>query len=215
MLEEALAVRRPSRSAGTAALLGGGAWLLLAPAAELQRRDLLSYDGYNRLVAVPLLLFTVALVLAPRVLAVRGLARAGFRAAAVGAGLLVAGNVIEFYGVLLQDRPNSYAAYGTGQEPWIGSDVGWLIFGLGGLVLLIGGILAGVGMARTATRPRWLVVFAATLGPGVLVGNLFGLGPAWLSVLVLAAYAAAWLVFGRLLRRSQAVLRAASAQAPH
>jgi hypothetical protein len=48
-----------------AALLGGAAWLLLAPAAEITRRELLSYDGYNRLLALPLLLFTVALSLAP------------------------------------------------------------------------------------------------------------------------------------------------------
>ena len=199
--QESLAVRRPSRAAGTAALLGGAAWLLLAPAAELQRRDLLSYDGYNRLVAVPLLLFIVALVLAPRVLAVTGLARTGLRVAAAGAGLLFAGNVVEFYGVLLQDRPNSYAAWGTGQEPWIGSDIGWMIFLLGALVLLVGGVLAAVGMYRAGVRPRWLGAFAAALGPGVLGMNLFGLGPASVSVLVLAAYAGAWLIFGRLLLR--------------
>ena len=199
--EESVAVRRPSRGAGTSALLGGAAWLLLAPAAELHRRDLLSYDGYNRLIAVPLLLFTVALVLAPQVLDARGLARTGLRVAAAGAGLLVAGNVIEFYGVLLQDRPNSYAAYESGQEPWIGSDVGWMVFLLGALVLLIGGILAAVRMARARLRPRWVGVFAAVLGPGVLFGNLFGLGPAPLSALALAAYAATWLLFGRLLLR--------------
>jgi hypothetical protein len=201
MRQESRAVRRPSPAAGTAALLGGAAWLLLAPAAELKRRDLLSYDAYNRLVAVPLLLFTVALMLAPRALAARGLARAGLAVAAAGAGLLLAGNVIEFYGGLLQDRPNAYAAYGSDQEPWIGSDVGWLIFLLGALVLLIGGILAAVGMARTRLRPAWLVTFAALLGPGVVAGNLFGLEPALLGVPALAAYAAAWLIFGRLLLR--------------
>ncbi len=42
---------------GGAALLGGLGWLLLLPAAELERRNLLSYDGYNRFLAVPLLLF--------------------------------------------------------------------------------------------------------------------------------------------------------------
>ncbi len=54
------------RLADRAALLGGLGWLLLAPAAELVRRNLLSYDGYNRLLAVPLVLFTVALALASR-----------------------------------------------------------------------------------------------------------------------------------------------------
>ena len=197
--EQTLAVRRPSRVAGTAALLGGAAWLLLAPAAELQRRDLLSYDGYNRLVTVPLLLFTVALVLAPRALAARGLVRAGLVVAATGVGLALAGNAVEFYGVLLQDRPNAYAAWATGEEPWIGSNVGWLMFGVGALVLLIGGILTAVGFARARVRPRWLVLFAAALAPGVLAGNLFGLGPVLPSVLALAAYAMAWLAFGRLL----------------
>jgi hypothetical protein len=201
LTQESIPVRRPSRVAGTAALLGGAAWLLLAPAAELHRRDLLTYDAYNRLIAVPLLLFTVALVLAPRVLAARGLARAGLTVAAVGAGLLLAGNVVEFCGVLLQDRPNAYAAYGSDLEPWIGSDVGWLVFLFGALVLLIGGILAAVGMTRAGMQPRWLVAFAAALGPGVLAGNLFGLGPALISVSALAAYAAAWLMFGRLVLR--------------
>lgn len=199
--EEPVAVGRRSRMAGTAALLGGAAWLLLAPAAELQRRDLLSYDSYNRLVAVPLLLFLVALVPAPRALALRGLARAGLAVAAAGTALLLAGNVVEFYGVLLQDRPNAYAASGSGQEQWIGSDVGWLTFLLGGVVLLIGGILAAVGLARAGVRPRWLVIFAAALAPGVLLGNLFGLDPPLLSVLALAAYATAWMIFGRLLLR--------------
>lgn len=72
---------------------------MLVPASELERRGLLSYDGYNRLLAVPLLLFTVALLLAPGALSIRSRpARVGFRIAAVGSALLWAGNVIEFYG---------------------------------------------------------------------------------------------------------------------
>ena len=201
VLRESLPVRRPSRMAGTAAMLGGAAWLLLVPAAELQRREMLSYDGYNRLVAVPLLLFTVALVLTPRVLAVGGLARTGLRVAAVGGGLLFAGNVVEFYGVLLQDRPNSYAAYGTGKEPWIGSDIGWMIFLLGALVLLIGGIVAAGGMYRDGVQPRSLVALSAVIGPGLVASSFLALGPALPSVLVLGAYAAAWLMIGRLLLR--------------
>ena len=198
-------VRSRSATAGACALLGGGLWLLLAPAAELTRRDLLSYDGYNRLLAVPLLLFTVALALAPSALDVRGRpARVGFAVAAGGAGLLFTGSAVEFYGVLLQDRPNSYAAYQAGGEAWIGSDIGWMVFLIGLLVLLIGGLVAAAGLYRSRTRPGWLVVFAATLGVGVLATNVFGLAPAYLSVPVLAAYAAGWIAFGRLLRASRA-----------
>ncbi len=118
--------------------------------------------------------------------------------AAAGAGLLLIGNVVEFYGVLLQDRLNAYAASRAGEEDhWIGSDLGWMIFGLGMLVLLAGGVMAAMSLWRSRTEPRWLVVFTATLGIGVLAGNLFGLAPAFLSVPVLALYAGAWMAFGR------------------
>lgn len=192
---------RSSRIGGGAAALGGLAWILLAPAAELVRRDLLSYDGYNRLLAVPLLLFTIALSLAPRGLRARGrLARAGFSVAAAGTGLLFLGNVIEFYGVLLQDGLNAYTASQAGADQhWIGSDIGWITFGVGMLVLLAGGIVAALALHRRATAPVWVIFFAATLGVGVLAGNLVGLAPAFLSVPVLALYAAGWIAFGRLL----------------
>lgn len=62
-------------------------------------------------------------VRAGEVVALVGGNGAGLVVAAAGAAPLPAGNLIEFYGVLLQGRPNSYAAYGSGQEPWIGSDV--------------------------------------------------------------------------------------------
>ena len=180
MVEDTLPwLARRSRLAGAAAGLGGVCWLLLVPAAELVRRDLLSYDAYNRLLAVPLLLFSVALALTSRSLSGVGqLSQRGFAVAAAGAVLLFLGNAVEFYGVLLQDRPNAYAAYQSGQESWIGSDVGWLMFLLGALVLLVGGIAAAVGLRRDRVRPRWLGAFAALLGVGVLAGSLLGLGPA-------------------------------------
>ncbi len=200
------AQRRSSGIAGGAAALGGLAWILLAPAAELVRRDLLTYDGYNRLLAVPLLLFAIALSLAPRALPARGrLARIGFSVAATGAGLLFIGNVVEFYGVLLQDGLNAYAASQAGaNQHWIGSDVGWMTFMLGMLVLPAGGIVAARALHRDGTARVWLVVFAATLGLGVLAGNLFGLAPAFLSVPVLAFYAGGWIAFGRFLRSAAA-----------
>ncbi|MEX2290231.1 MAG: hypothetical protein WD794_07890, partial [Mycobacteriales bacterium] len=188
---------RAARFAGRAALLGGVAWLALIPAAELHRRDLLGYDGYNRLLVVPLLLFALAMWQAPRAgLANGGLARVGFTAAAVGAAVLAAGNVIEFYGVLFQDGLNAYAASQADvDEHWIGSDIGWIVFGIGMLVLLVGGVVAALGLRHR--KQRWLVAFTAALGLGVLGGNLFGLAPALVSVPVLALYAAGWTAFGR------------------
>ncbi len=121
----------------------------------------------------------------------------GFTVAAAGAGLLLIGNIVEFYGVLAQDRLNAYAASRAGEEDhWIGSDVGWIVFGLGMLILLVGGLTAAVGLWRSRTGPSWLSVFAATLGIGVLGGNLFGLAPAFLSMPVLVVYAGGWMAFG-------------------
>ena len=60
-------------------------------------------------------------------------------------------------------------------EHRIGSDIGWTIFGLGMLVLLAGGLLAAAALLRASGAGR-LAVFAATLGIGVLAGNLFGAG---------------------------------------
>ena len=134
--------------AGAGATLGRAAWLLLVPAAELQRRGLLSYDGYNRLLVLPPLLLLLALASAPRALVVppERSVRSGFVAAAAGVALLFAGNVTEFYGVLLQGEPDACAAVQAGaSDHWVGSDLGWLIVGVGMLVLLAAGPVAAAG----------------------------------------------------------------------
>jgi hypothetical protein len=199
-----------------AAILGGIAWLVLVPASELQRRELLSYDGYNRMLAVPLLLFLVALLLVPRALAVRRpVPRAGFRTAAAGTGLLLAGNLLEFYGVLLQDAPNAYAAAQTGATGhWLGSDIGWIVFSLGMFVLLAGGVVAATGLWRQHAWPPWLVAFTAALGAGVLAGNLFALESVFLSAAVLTPYATGWIAFGVHARRGRLPQGDVAAQVP-
>lgn len=198
------ASRRAARIAGIAAVLGGVGWLVVALAAELNRRDMLSYDGYNRFLAVPLLCSTVALALAPRVVPVRRLGRAGLAVAAAGAALLFAGNAVEFYAVLLQDKKNAYAAWQAGeQEHWIGSEIGWLVFVIGMLVLLVGGIVTAVVIYRDGAAPGWVVVFTGTLGVGVVLALLFGLGSAFVSVPVLALCGVGWVAFGRWIRHSR------------
>ncbi len=188
---------------GSAAILGGLTWLLLIPGAELQRRGLLSYDGYNRLLALPLLFFLVALVTAPKALTAAGRSvRAGLVTSAGGVGLLLAGNIVEFYGVFLQDQPNAYAAAQAGEgDHWLGSDIGWITFIIGMLTLLVGGVTAAAGMKRNHLGPAWVPAFIAALGIGVLAANLFALQSALLSVPVLALYAAGWIAFGLLIRR--------------
>jgi hypothetical protein len=190
--------RTASTLGGNAAILGGLTWLLLVPGAELQRRGLLSYDGYNRLLAIPLLFFLVAMLAAPRALTVASRSvRAGLITSSVGVGLLLAGNIVEFYGVLLQDLPNANAAAGI---QWAGSDIGWTTFVFGMLTLLVGGLTAAAGMRKNHLRPTWVPAFIAALGIGVLAANLFALESVLLSV-VLALYAAGWIAFGLFVRR--------------
>jgi hypothetical protein len=103
---------------------------------------------------------------------------------------------VEFYGVLLQDGLNAYAASQADvDEHRIGSDIGWIVFGIGMLVLLVSGVVTALGLR--GGQQRWLVVFTAALGLGVLAGNLAGSGPAFLSVPVLGLYSAGWIALGR------------------
>lgn len=100
----------------------------------------LSYDDFNRLLVVPLAAYLVVL------LGLRGVHLWGRRLAVAGAGLLVLGNLVEFWLVLVQDRPVFAIANARGQDAWVGSDVGWLAF-------LAGAVLALAGSALLALRP--------------------------------------------------------------
>jgi hypothetical protein len=94
------------RTIGSLACITGGlTWALLGPTAILERNDSLSYDAYNRLLSLPLLLFLVGFATAEWLLRPRTTSgTAGFGAVVPGLLLLLVGNVIEFWGVLLQDR---------------------------------------------------------------------------------------------------------------
>jgi hypothetical protein len=139
-------------------------------------------------------------VRAGEVVALVGKNGAGLVVAAAGAGLLPAGNLIEFYGVLLQDRPNSYGAYGLGQEPWIGSDVGWITFLLGALILSSAGYSPPSGWRGPAcVRAGWWPSRPAgprSAGPQSLRARA---GPAQRGCA--DRLRAAWSLFGRLLLR--------------
>jgi hypothetical protein len=85
----------------------------------------------------------------------------------------------------------------------VGSEIGWIIFGIGMLVLLLGGLTAAAGLQRHRVRPTWVIAFTAALGVGILAGNLFALQSAVLSVPVLGIYAAGWIAFGLRTRRGR------------
>lgn len=83
----------------------------------------------------------------------------------------------------------------------MGSDIGWIAYAIGMLVLLVGGLTAAAGMQSQRVRPAWFIAFTATLGVGVLAANLFALESVLVSVPVLALYATGWIAFGFLTRR--------------
>ncbi len=197
-------------SVGALACIAGGiTWVMLGPAAVLERNNILSYDTYNRLLTFPLLLFLVGFIavqwlLRPRTI----LGTVGFVVVVLGLFLLLAGNVLEFWGVLLQSKPNAQAAHETGAaEHWIGSDIGWMIFGLGMLTLIAGGVVLALSHWRARVFPNWATLFVGLLGIGVLAGNLVAGAPFFISIPVLGLYGMGWIALGRLLWERAALRR--------
>ncbi len=213
MRDERVAMKSDAaRSVGAAAcILGGIAWALLGPAAVLERNNIISYDSYNRLLTLPLLLFLVGFIAAGRLLLPRTrLGAVGFIVVALSLFLLLVGNALEFWGVLLQSEPNAQTAHEAGSdEHWIGSDIGWMIFGLGMLALIGGGIALALSLRRMGTIPNWATLFLGLLGVGVLAGNLVVGARAFVSVPILGLYGAGWIALGLLLRQRAALPREA------
>jgi len=197
-----------SLSASTC-ILGGITWVLLGPAAVLERNNILSYDSYNRLLTLPLLLFLVGFSAAePRLRPRTMWGTVGFVLVALGLFLLLLGNALEFWGVLLQSKPNAQLAHETGaSEHWIGSDIGWMIFGLGMLALIVGGSVLALSLRRMRMFPNWMTLFLGLLGVGVLAGNLVVGTPSFISIPVLGLYGAGWIALGWLLRERAALGR--------
>lgn len=200
-----------ARRAGVACVAAGAAWLLLVPATALARSDALSYGGYFRLAALPLALFAIAWYLVGRVWRPESLrGRTGWSVVLAGFALACAGTTLEFWGSFLLDEPTSEQVSGT-EDAWWGSDVGWTLYVLGFLSLLVGGHTAAVALRRTSRLPFWAFALVCVVGIGALLGNvlresrltaalvglgLFGLGWIWLGVLL-------WREGGRLWERPQ------------
>lgn len=169
----------------------GAFWILLAMLAAPQVADKVSYDWFNRALTVPLIVSAVAWFnLRPVPWRHSAGARVLWGTAASAWILLIAGNAIEFWGVLLQDEPNAFAAHEAGTSShWIGSDIGWMAFMPGVLVLSVASlVLAAITKGAVA---RTLTLLFAVAGAGLLTGNLVGPGPLFA---VYAAYGAAWIL---------------------
>ncbi len=129
--------------------------------------------------------------------------------ALVGLAVMLIGNAVEFWGVLLQDKPNAQAAVGSGEAAWAGSDIGWMIFGLGHLLVVIGMAVVGIaGRRGVVFRRSWSVPLGiAILG---LLWPILSFTAAG-DVAVMAATGVTWALLGYVLgRTARTVLRGPS-----
>jgi hypothetical protein len=180
-----------TRAAALAAATGGLLWLALVPAVALYRDGDLSYGGYQRLVAVPLLAFVVAwALLRPQI--PDGRALLGWWLSLAGFALAFAGSTIEFWAALPLGRETA-ATSATRGAGWWGADVGWTLFALGFLVLASGGPTAAVGLRRQAGWPMWACTFVAVLGVGVMLANVLHDARPAPALVGLGAFATGWL----------------------
>src|SRR5918998_3612330 len=141
------------RWAGLAAMIAGISFGFALPLVATAASDDpvgVGYDDYNRLLTLPLVLLLLALA-GLRSLQMPELSpweRQGALLALAGAALLVVGNAIEFWAVLLSDDAVFALAEDHGLDEWAGSTIGWLVFLAGGLLLIVGGIVFGTATAR-------------------------------------------------------------------
>ncbi len=177
--------------------MGGALWAALAVFASLETTGTISYDFFNRLLAFPLVALTVGLIAVYRAITPgTALARIAFTTLLLAFLLVVTGNVIEFWGAVAFDKVNAYAASEAGiSEHWIGSDIGWMIFGVGMLVAIPAGLALALAL-RKAALPVPLRVFVGLIGIGILAANLAGLGPPVISVPVFVLYGVGWIALG-------------------
>ena len=169
---------RQPRWAGLLLVVGGVLWAIARFLISFDPPPL-TYDDYNRLFTLPLLLVLAGWMglQMPRLRRARWTFIVAVTVVTLGLVLMFVGNAVEFWGVLFQDKPNAFAAVETGDEAWAGSDIGWMIFGLGHFITALGAL--GTGLAESP-------------GHGRLQQRLFLIAIAVLSFLWPVAAFAAW-----------------------
>jgi len=144
----------------TLAVLAGLAWTIGVAAIGTQANTDpvgVHYDTTNRFFTVALLLiFAFAIRVRPHLPASGGVALI------CTAGAWLAGNVLEFWAVLATDSHTEKTADRLGEsEAWWGSPLGWLIFMVGFITMLI----AAVSLAASQRSVvAWATVPLAVLG---------------------------------------------------
>jgi hypothetical protein len=126
------------------------------------------YDWSNRVLVIPLALLTAFFVTAHRTVRLRAA-----MVAAVAAGLMTGGIVVEFWFGMLQSAPLSGDAKRRGlpeSSVWIGSDIGFYVYGLGLLMLTVTSIVVGIQLLRRARFGSPAAIAVLAVGPLQMAG---------------------------------------------
>jgi len=197
--------RTLARAGGLAAILTGLFWGFTLPLIATQATDDpvgLRYDDFNRWLTLPLALLLVTLI-ALRVLLGRrlpGRGRLGTTLAAAGSALMLLGNLVEFWVVMLTDDYVAAIAEGRRVDEWTGSTVGWLGFLAGVLLLLVGGGLVAVAAQRARALPAWAGIVLAATAPALLAAAVLWASSVEATIAVAAVLGLAWIALGLWMR---------------
>jgi len=180
--------RRP-RYRSFVAVAAGACWTIgVALVATQARTDPVGagYDAANRALTPSLVLLVLFAWLLRS--ALPGRSRAGAATFRVGAVLLLAGNLLEFWLVLLTDLNTEKTAARLGEDDafW-GSSAGWMVFLLGVVVL----VAAAVVLARAVGGRQGLVQVVLAV-VGLSATALWAVSPLLAAAAALAL--AAWLL---------------------
>jgi len=197
--------RTLARAGGLAAILTGIFWGFTLPLIATQATDDpvgLRYDDFNRWLTLPLALLLVTLV-ALRVLLGRrlpGRGRLGTTLAAAGSALMLLGNLVEFWLVMLTDDYVAAIAEERNVAEWAGSTVGWVGFLVGVLLLLVGGVLLALAAQRARALPSWAGLVLAGTAPALLAAFTLWSSSVEATIAVAAVLGLAWIAFGLWMR---------------
>jgi hypothetical protein len=155
--------KKPIIPAWLAALLGGLTYLLIQFAIESAFPDHwagspdrllgMSYAGWSRLLWIPEALLLIGLIGVYRHLAeaLGKLGKTGYWLAVAGFGLNILGIVIEFwiYGLFLVPIVGEFRTSSAG------SNLGYAIASVGGMILIVGLLIFGIACLRARIPTRW------------------------------------------------------------
>lgn len=132
------------------------------------------YDAFNRVLTAALAIVAVSAAAVWTRIGNRGLSgRRPAAALVAGFGAMALGSLLEFWGSLIAGKPGSATADRTGEEAFAGADVGFALFGIGTLVVLVSAVALASAIRRWPAMTRTTVIAAASLG--VLHLAAFGL----------------------------------------